>query len=400
MKILLAAVMYSPNLGDGAIAECFSSEYKNICVANKVEWLDLAGRSSYQISNARLRTCLLRGLHGLPKPLSNLISAKLVSKQIEQRLKTKFDSKFNKINGLVIGGGQIFADEWLNFPLKLAAIANESKVRKIPFSIHGVGVSNEWSRRAKCLYAEVFQGGLLKSVVVRDEISKFRLKAYLNEIGLTFKGNILVFPDPALMACETHPVVLLEENGKPPTVGVGVIHPVMLKKLTNMGSAFSVYCFAEKYIDLAKSLVAEGFRVRFFTNGSGEDELMLGLVSRILTKMNIECVDVVTRPANPVELMSVIANVDVLVAHRMHANILSYSYGVPHVGLRWDDKMEAFFNLIERSQFLLDGRMSKASEITASVVKAFDQKIEGDLHSKLVHDAKRGVQYTSNALAS
>ncbi|MDB2506948.1 polysaccharide pyruvyl transferase family protein [Opitutales bacterium] len=399
MKILLAAVMYSPNLGDGAIAECFSREYENICEGNKVEWLDFAGRSSFRLSNARLRTCLLSGLHTLPKPLSNSISAKLVSKQIVKRLQPKFDSKFNKTKGLVIGGGQIFADEGLNFPLKFAAIANEARMRKVPISIHGVGLSNGWSRRAKCLYAEVFQGGLLKSVAVRDETSKFRLKAYLNEMGVAFSGDILVFPDPAFMACETHPVVLLEKNGKPPTVGIGVIHPVVFKKLTNMGSAFSVYRFAEKYIDLAKSLVAEGFRVRFFTTGSGEDELMLGRVSSIVTRMNSECVDVITRPANPMELMSVIANFDVLVAHRMHANILSYSYGVPHVGLRWDDKMDAFFNLIERSSLLLDGRMSKPSEIAASVVKAFDQKIEGDLHSKLVHDAKRGVQHTSDALA-
>ena len=45
-----------------------------------------------------------------------------------------------------------------------------------------------------------------------------------------------------------------------------------------------------------------------------------------------------------------------MIAHRLHATILAFSYGVPAVGLRWDDKLTAFFGSVglEKHTTVLD----------------------------------------------
>ena len=72
MMPVLAAVMYSPNLGDGLIAECIT----RIAAQGGMEpprWLDIAGRQGFAApQRPGLRAAALGVLEHLPRPAANL----------------------------------------------------------------------------------------------------------------------------------------------------------------------------------------------------------------------------------------------------------------------------------------------------------------------------------------
>ena len=65
----------------------------------------------------------------------------------------------------------------------------------------------------------------------------------------------------------------------------------------------------------------------------------------------------------PSELAHLIASLDGLIAHRLHACIAAYSYGVPHVGLGWDHKLESFFGSVGRQAYMLADTEPKISDM-------------------------------------
>ena len=78
--VALAAVMYSPNLGDGVIAECISSVLHSEAGAAST-WLDLAGRTQFETGEVGARSVKLRILnkiHALrpPQPVSALCQSR------------------------------------------------------------------------------------------------------------------------------------------------------------------------------------------------------------------------------------------------------------------------------------------------------------------------------------
>ncbi|MDB2506953.1 polysaccharide pyruvyl transferase family protein [Opitutales bacterium] len=87
-----------------------------------------------------------------------------------------------------------------------------------------------------------------------------------------------------------------------------------------------------------------------------------------------------------------------ILAHRLHANILAYSYDVPHVGLTWDKKMDAFFQMTEREMFLLEGAMSNTEIIVKTLVNALSEKFDSRVHASMLAGAKTGIEYTAHSL--
>jgi len=107
------------------------------------------------------------------------------------------------------------------------------------------------------------------------------------------------------------------------------------------------------YRSLIRRLLASGYDVTCFSNGAREDQACLdGVVGSIS-----DAGERLTRAPDcktPRDLAELVGNFDAVIAHRLHACILAYSYRVAHVGLSWDPKLAAFFANVGRSQYLVD----------------------------------------------
>ena len=69
--------------------------------------------------------------------------------------------------------------------------------------------------------------------------------------------------------------------------------------------------------------------------------------------------------ADPGELAHAIARFDCVLAHRLHACIVAYSYRIPAVGFAWDRKLDSFFAQCDRSRFMTDPRETSPESLVA-----------------------------------
>ena len=78
MKLVQFGLAYSPNVGDGIIAECMAHGAKALRPGLTFETIDLSGRSGFGAVTVRNRALALKVLARLPRPLRHqLVLAKL-----------------------------------------------------------------------------------------------------------------------------------------------------------------------------------------------------------------------------------------------------------------------------------------------------------------------------------
>jgi hypothetical protein len=89
----------------------------------------------------------------------------------------------------------------------------------------------------------------------------------------------------------------------------------------------------EFYAGIVSASIASGYSVALFSNGAAEDAALLQKVVNDPSIRGLEDVIVPKQPTTPRELAHVIAGCSAVIAHRLHACIVAYSYQRPVVGL-------------------------------------------------------------------
>ena len=159
--------------------------------------------------------------------------------------------------------------------------------------------------------------------------------------------------DPAVCAAEAYGI---HTNPKSSTTGLGLSAPIRVESGNYAGSksAFTAKRVKQFWIDLAELLESEHREFVFFTNGQSR---RLCLCSKhccrdVRFKSDEAARALGKSSCQPRALVEQVAQCQAIVAHRLHANIIAYSLGIPSVGLIWDNKVEEFGKITGRSRFL------------------------------------------------
>ena len=140
IAVTLFNLKYSPNLGDGIIAECLERELGQRLPGANIKTLDLAGRSRWETPRGGARIAILTLLQRAPRWLGDLLVSIALGATL-RRLRPRWGEVLRHTDVAVFGGGQLIQDADLNFPLKLAAAAAECRLHHIPIVIFGVGAA-------------------------------------------------------------------------------------------------------------------------------------------------------------------------------------------------------------------------------------------------------------------
>jgi polysaccharide pyruvyl transferase WcaK-like protein len=342
MKVVTFNVKYSPNLGDGVIAECLEAELGRRLPDISIEALDLAGRTDRD-GRARLglRVLALKALQMMPVILRDVLVEAGLRLQMRRKCRPAWREALRDADLAIVGGGQLIQDGDLNFPVKLSIVAAECKRNNVPIALFGLGVAESRSGRGAALISALLHADQLVFAGVRDGDSANRLRQR------RVKG-IVVTPDPGLMSSQVWPSSVGRQR-KRPVVGLGITHPVILKH--HGEGKFDDTTIMDLYRSLIRRLLASGYDVTCFSNGAREDQACL---DRVVGSFGDD--DGLTRAPDcrtPRELAELVGSFDAVIAHRLHACILAYSYRVAHVGLSWDAKLAAFFANVGRSRYLV-----------------------------------------------
>ena len=395
MRVGIFNVKYSPNLGDGLLSECLERELRAANAETTVISLDLAGRMDY-VRGGSNRGTIVSLLAKSPRRFRHFLVETILGRSLRLRMRPYWKSVLRDLDAVVVGGGNLFGDNDLNFPLKIHAALDETRRSGIPAAVFGVGVSDNWSPRGEDLFRRAVSGVPLVYASVREATSQSIWDRRLVPAGIL---PARLNHDPGLLVSRHIPQRGRNGTGSP-LVGIGVTHPAVLRYHADERS-LSEADLTVWFKALVGSCLSRGWRVALFTNGSPEDDAYLKVLHGAVVDLAPEGrVSVIPRFNRPVELASFISGLDLLMAHRLHANITAYSYRIPHVGFSWDTKLKSFFARMGRSEFVCTAGRDSPEQVAGLAERAWRSPIDAGQHDVVLADASSQVAALSAHLLS
>jgi hypothetical protein len=290
---------------------------------------------------------------------------------------------------VVIGGGQIFADCDLNFPIKIGRIARICRDERVSVAVYGAGAGEGWSARGARLFAQL-HAVKLQYVALRDERSVAAFTRQMPELDC----GIRVVPDPAVLAetvygpAPEHTLAL--GRGR---VGLCITAAEVLQYHADMpvvgGRHTRVF-----FLNVIVHLCGQGLSVALFTNGALEDEASLTSLIADPALADIVADGRLIRHAaflSPRDLAHAISSHDVIVAHRLHASIIAFAYGVPSLGLGWDRKVESFYSLTGREVHCVVDASMTPEYLCHRIIAAKCHPIPDEVRNCLMTQTVQGI---------
>lgn len=391
MKIVILNVKYSPNLGDGAIAECLEMQIASSVKDAQVSSIDIGGMEDYGVGGSIVskRLSLTRVLDIFPEKFSSMVKTYLMPILVSYRYRKIWQEKLRGCDAIVIGGGHLFMDVDNYFPSRLMT-AVKAAPAGVKIYVHAVGVSKRWTQRGRKFFERAFAHGRLSGVSVRDAQSLENWQTVFPSIPVE------ICRDPAILADElyTEHNKVVKANGKP-LIGLGIADMENMKQHADQDIKIICGNFAS-YIEIMQKLRMANYDIVLFTNG-GDDLYLTKLVNFI--KLNhhdlYSVLTVAPKPCKPVELVNLIRSFDAVIAHRLHANILAYSFSVPSIGLGWDRKLESFMFAAGRADFLVKSN-TDADNILQMLEFIFSK--QQDFNGSIKQEAKAGADKLATLL--
>ena len=383
-KVVLCTAKYSDNLGDGVISDSVEYLLKQINPACQTLTLDIAGRTHYDNSNNTDTTLVKKIFLNTPEILRPLVTLVGWYSIFKPRLNAEIKRlKFEECGLLIFGGGQLINDIALNFPLKLAFIAKQARLKNLKYSFNAVGVGQKVSLIGKQLFNSVFNSPSLAAMYVRDDESVARF----NQVFCSHKEALFTI-DSGLWAQETYELEGLSQNNKSKDgklrIGVGISHP---KELAAHSVDVGVrrVDMVDFWVEIVARITQHGLCPVLFTNGSRDDHLfMTQVVNKIDERGQLNDIEVFDRFKEPSQLVMAIATFSGVLSHRLHANIISHSLNIPSVALAWDKKVQSYFNLIERSEWCYSDALPPET-----IINGLIQAMALGLNQQKINDLKK-----------
>lgn len=389
-EIALFNVKYSPNLGDGIIAECLENGIAEARPGLFPESVDLAGRCRFDPKSGVSRRLILQVLERLPPLLRQTAMPALIASIVRYRLRPRWKHAIAQSDSVVIGGGNLLADADRNFPTKVSTVLELCGWQGVPVAISHVGVTPEWSPKGRSRFLRALARVRLLGVSVRDERSATHFQ---DEFAQPLPPVAL---DPGLLC--SHIYGAPDRSGEPgrQRVGICVTDPLVLR--LHGGGEVSGALFRKWLRAVIERAVRQDMEVVLFTNGSPEDEHFADEIFMHLSGQ----AGVVRMPRflSPGALARFIGGLDCVVAHRLHACIAAYSYRVPAIGFSWDKKLDSFFETIGRERYICDWRSTGPSELIALIERALVDPPYLTDHALIVERCREGIADLAERLAN
>ena len=336
-RMVIAGETHSPNLGDGVIAQSLAHLYQRAWPDQNVVLLDISARPTWgsgvgaESQNGRFKTRLQSLRRYLGNRTYNLLIWNSMKRSQSQAL---WQKNLQAASALIIGGGLLIMDNDLDFPLKINTLARTAQQQNVPihFVACGVGDNRPWTPRGHRLMRQALSAA--QTITLRDKLSQQKLARLMPDIetAVTF--------DPAICAQAVY--------GPPntpsttPNIGLGIIQVDKINAYNPDKPPLTQANMRDFWLKLLNHLYQSGLRVTLFSNGIVHDHaLALEIAASAAERLGLD-VPVAPRPVQPEQLVQTIARFSGVVAFRLHASIIASAYGIPSIGLEWDQKSVYF----------------------------------------------------------
>ncbi|MDQ3688729.1 MAG: polysaccharide pyruvyl transferase family protein [Chloroflexota bacterium] len=384
-RLILCGGAYSDNLGDAVIADCLVYALGRHLPQTQIVKMDISGRVESRRVGFGPKGRIQAVMNALPQALGGYLVLLGGSLYVKRTVEPTWQHLLEDHDTVIIGGGQLFQDEQLNFPLKMWWLTRNLRRSHARHVVYSVGVSSEWSKLGRMLFRPVFRGPELLYCSVRDRGSRRNLLAHLPE---TSRVDVQIDPDPALLAGFAYEAAT-RTVPKQFDIGIGIMHPRTVRidaRQRHMTPAM----LSHRWRALIGALLDRDLRVALFTNGAREDE---EYVQRLVDDLRGQPgLVVLPRPISATDLVINIARMRTVIAHRLHASIVGYALGTPTLGLLWDPKLEEFYSACERDRWIVDFSTTSTEQLVAKAGALLRVSVDPMQQDRLIDSCRAGVE--------
>ncbi|OFI48594.1 hypothetical protein BG261_06775 [Floricoccus tropicus] len=354
MKILVIGEFYSSNLGDAVICESTSYILSKKIKNNNVDILDFSGREEFSTQKIELNK--------VDKfSLKKLIKKNIYLNSIIMYIKGQYP-KFNNINledydGVILAGGQLFL--WYFFcPLIVSFRALHRKNIKTTLNSVGYGkLDNYFSRK------------FISKYLNKDNIKYISVRDHKKEFEKLTRKEIFVSPDSAIFSADCYGV---DKDTNSHQIGLGIMYIEGKREILK-----------EYWKNVIEILNRENKEWSFFVNGAEKD---YEFAIEILEELGFPVTDkyLKDRPVYPIDLVNLISSFERIMSFRLHSHIISYSLRIPTIALSWDNKVNSFFNMIDKSDNVFNYTDKDIEKMVKKLFESsYDNASDDDLYFNL-----------------
>jgi polysaccharide pyruvyl transferase WcaK-like protein len=168
-------------------------------------------------------------------------------------------------------------------------------------------------------------------------------------------------------------------------VGICVTHPTALRYHADEAMP-SATALTDWFTALVRALSRKGYHILLFTTGSPEDNVYLERFMTLVQQGQNGPGRVERVPSLPkaADMAAFVSTLDLLLGHRLHACIAAYSYGVPHIGFTWDQKLKSFFDSVGRGRYVCPAVSTSVAEVVGLAEETLRDGIDADERASTV----------------
>lgn len=246
---------------------------------------------------------------------------------LDYSIQTEDLAQVSYVDAIVFAGGGLVKFRQENLYRQVSELIMEAQKCQIPVFLNAVGVEGYDAEDERCrMLVEALNQPCVKAISVRDDVECLT-QYYLRES----KARVKAVFDPAVWSEKTYHIPEKKRKNQK-CIGLGIARDTLFADygIPSVEREF----MRNLWIDIVDLLEKRGYDWKIFTNGLDQDEKF---AQDILVEIGHgeKC----EQPINAKALVDEIAEMDGLIACRMHSNIIAYSLGIPSIGLVWNAKM-------------------------------------------------------------
>ena len=354
------------------VREALNEQNKSI----EIRGLDLYGRTGLELSGQ-----LNLFIHKTVRKISVLINRKSNEEKICTAVIQEYEKQVddNTCGIIFVGGGLIkYSHQIISQPMKL--ILKRADHNKIPVMLSAVGVEGYDQNSQECQKLKnALNLECVKIITTRDDLNTLTQNYIENRNIRTSK-----VADPACQISNIYPPSEIELRRKK-VIGLGIAR-------FDLFSDYGHFTKKEDIIFLWNCIYSEldrrGYRCLLFTNGLDADYYA---AKKIFKSVNSKDIIIAKRPRNMGELTSIISHLDGIITTRLHSSIIAYSYGIPTIGLVWNEKQLMFGEATHHyDRFIEEPFNAKAIVDRLEIAMKLDDA--GDVDMDYIHTTKVWIE--------
>lgn len=400
-NILLCGAKYTNNFGDPIINDCtkkiLEDQLRKLQVEYSIDEVDLEGRCNYNefysinksIKGFLFFFCsltikLIRKTSKIAKFYRgiNFANNKIwwFSKQ-RQIFDKYYKEKIKKADFIIFVGGGMIKYKYQNCHQNIDYITKYADKYNKKVFFNAVGVEDFDIKNYNCKKLKTaLNRKCVKMITTRDDIDT--LKKYISNRDI----NIGKVADPAVYVSDVYSI---NKDNNSNCIGLCVCRENLFR--TN-GINYSTDEMLELWKTIIKNLENKNYEWRIYTNGLDADNDFATKLLKYLGKEKNEKICII--PKTPKELVAIVSKFKAIIATRLHSCIISYSLGIPAIGLVWNVKLKLFGNNINYP----DRFFEKDNFVAEKIVHKMEEAIE-EKYNETKNEFKESIIKSINEIA-